>query len=293
MEEYSDYLKSKGKFSTWMIVILFLLISISLLISYHFSFIAKLFGLLLIVVSALALFVWIRLLTKSKVIKNRVPLNKNDLFWLHTNIPFYRQLKPSDKKIFENRVSLFVAEIIITDVTQEIPEKSDCLYVASSAIIAYWGLPYWNYGELKEVLIYPDNFDFENNISSKATILGKVHHGGLMDGTMILSKTALINGFRNTTDGRNVGVHEFAHLIDKANGNIDGMPFGISEANKKLWSMLYDRELNNPNFKIDSYAKTNQAEFFAVLSEMYKENPVNLQKWHPDLFETLNNYYSN
>lgn len=292
MEEYVDYLKAKGRFGAWIVIILILLVSISLLISFHFSFIAKLFGLMLIVASSLALFVWIRKLTESKVIKNRVPLNRNDIFWLNANIPFYRKLSLSEKKIFENRISLFVAEIIITDVEKEVPEKSDCLYVASAAIIVYWGLPYWNYGELKEVLIYPDNFDFENKISKNGFVLGKVHHGGLMDGTMILSRTALINGFRNTTNGRNVGIHEFTHLIDKSDGHIDGLPLGLSMSERKHWVSLFQFEINSSNFKLDNYAKTNQAEFFAVTSEMYKENPKKLQKYHPELFDILHKFYS-
>lgn len=292
MEEYVDYLKAKGRFGAWIVVILILLVLIPLLISFHFSFIAKLFGLMLIIVSSLALFVWIRKLSESKVIKNRVPLNRNDIFWLNANIPFYRKLNATDKKVFENRISLFVAEIIMTDVEKEVPEKSDCLYVASAAIIAYWGLPYWNYGELKEVLIYPDNFDFENKISKNGFILGKVHHGGLMDGTMILSRTALIDGFRNITDGRNVGIHEFAHLIDKSDGHIDGLPLGLSASERKHWVRLFQSEINNPSFKLDNYARTNQAEFFAVTSEMFKENPDKLQKHHPELFNILQKFYS-
>ena len=45
-----------------------------------------------------------------------------------------------------------------------------------------------------------------------------------MNGIMILSKPDLLHGFRNARDRHNVGIHEFAHLVDKADGVIDGVP---------------------------------------------------------------------
>lgn len=292
MEEYIDYLKSKGRFTSWLIVIFVLTLSIPVLISFELSIIAKIIGLLLILLSSVALFVWIRKVTASKVIKNRVVLNVNDRFWLNENIPFYRRLSKSEKIIFEDRISLFLAEIIITDVTSDVPDKVECFFVASSAIIAYWGLPYWNYGELHEVLVYPDNFNENMLVSSKGHILGSVHHGGLMDGTMILSRTALINGFRNSNDGRNVGVHEFTHLLDKADGHIDGLPVGLNKEERKIWLSLFHKELNKPNFHLDLYARTNEAEFFAVSMEMYKEKPSVLLRWHPELHAILSECFT-
>ncbi len=291
MENYVDYLKSKGRFVSWLVVIFVLLLSIPILIQVELSFVAKLIGLLLIILSSVALFSWMRRVSRSKVIKNRVALNINDRFWLNENIPFYRELTKSEKTIFEDRVSLFLAEIIITDVTSDVPDKAECLFVASSAIIAYWGLPYWNYGQLSEVLVYPDNFDTDKLVSAKGTILGSVHHGGLMDGTMILSRTALIKGFRNSEDGRNVGIHEFTHLLDKSDGNIDGLPVGLSKEERTIWLSVFKNELKKEDFKLDDYARTNEAEFFAVTMEMYKENPIALLKWHPELHEIIKDYF--
>lgn len=292
MEEYLDYLKSKGRFTSWLVVIFLVILAIPILIQIERTFVAKIIGLLLIVLSSVALFYWVRKVSGSKVIKNRVALNANDRFWLNENIPFYRSLSKKEKTIFEDRVTLFLAEIIITDVTEEVPDKAECFFVAASAIIAYWGLPYWNYGGLREVLIYPDNFDEDKLVSSKGHILGSVHHGGLMDGTMILSRTALIAGFRNASDGRNVGIHEFTHLLDKSDGQIDGLPVGLTKEQRTIWLSVFQNELKNPNFHLDNYARTNEAEFFAVSMEMYKENPAVLLKWHPELHAILKEYFS-
>jgi hypothetical protein len=47
---------------------------------------------------------------------------------------------------------------------------------------------------------------------------------GVMEGKMILSKPSLHRWFSNETDKQNVGVHEFIHLLDKEDGDIDGIP---------------------------------------------------------------------
>ncbi|MFT5229474.1 MAG: Mlc titration factor MtfA (ptsG expression regulator), partial [Urechidicola sp.] len=46
---------------------------------------------------------------------------------------------------------------------------------------------------------------------------------------MILSKAALRKGFFNITDKRNRAIHEFVHLMDKMDGETDGIPEGLLE----------------------------------------------------------------
>ena len=292
MERYVHYLKSKGRFAAWLFALLLLLVLIPVVISLHLDLAGKLLGITLAVFFTIALYSWRKRLSANTVLKKRIPLNLNDRFWLNEHIAFYSLLPRSDRKIFEDRMSLFLAEIRVTDVSKDVPDKSDCFYVAASAVIAYWGLPYWNYGNLREVLIYPNNFDFEKKISSGGRVLGMVHHGGLMDRTMILSKRALIEGFKNVTDGRNVGIHEFTHLIDKADGSIEGLPVGLNANERINWLNIFKAELEAPDFKLDAYARTNTSEFYAVAAEMFKETPEKLQKWHPELYGILKDYYS-
>ncbi len=47
---------------------------------------------------------------------------------------------------------------------------------------------------------------------------------GYMDGKMILSKKALRQGFDNKSDKKNTAIHEFVHIIDKADRTMDGIP---------------------------------------------------------------------
>ena len=42
---------------------------------------------------------------------------------------------------------------------------------------------------------------------------------------------------------------------------------------------------------LDPYGATNKAEFFAVSSETFFEQPAAMQQLHPELFQLLNTYY--
>ena len=53
---------------------------------------------------------------------------------------------------------------------------------------------------------------------------------------------------------------------------------------------LKDRDWGKYRF-IGSYAATNEAEFFAVISERYFENPQALEKSFPQLYEELESFY--
>lgn len=225
----------------------------------------------------------------------RYKINANDRFWLEKNIPFYAALNKKQKKVFEDRIGLFLSEIKVTQVDVKEDVKEVGFYVASAAVITFWGLPYWNYGDLSEVLVYSENFNNSFEVSKKHTIQGQVYHGGLMNSTMSLSLSALKLGFNNDTDKKNVGVHEFAHLLDKEDGSIDGLPFMMNKEMRAEWATIAEREMDKieqGKSDINSYASTNSAEFFAVLTEYYKERPKLLSRKHPEIYKMMNKVFN-
>jgi Mlc titration factor MtfA (ptsG expression regulator) len=287
-------MKFFGRFFGWIMLFLFLLGAIPILLLMESSNVAKLLGVLLVVAIVAALWYW-RIQSRVRSPRNqRIRINTNDRFWLEDKIPFYKQLTPADKVIFEDRIGIFLADIVVTEVNKEVAEKETCFYVACSAVIAYWGMPYWNYGDLSEVLVYPSNFDIDNTLNKTGIVEGKVYHGGLMNNTMILSLPALTKGFQIDNDKKNVGVHEFAHLLDKSDGSIDGVPPQLGKEDRKLWIALVDKEIENikkDDSNIPEYGATNRAEFFAVAVEYFKERPKLLKIKHPELFEALSKLF--
>lgn len=286
-------MKSKS-FLPWIILFLATLGSIPIILHFKGYTSARIIGVVMVVLIVAVLWFW-RINTRNKSPRNeRIKLTVNDKYWMKEHIPFYRRLNKQDQKIFEDRVGIFLADVTITEIGKEQPEKETCFYAASSAIIAFWGLPYYNYGDLREVLVYPSNFDKDNSLNKLGLVNGKVHHGGLMNNTMILSLPALIKGFQIDNDKLNVGIHEFAHLLDKSDGQIDGIPEYLGEEDKKIWVKLMQEameEIKANNSTIPDYGATSKAEFFAVVVTYYKEYPSLLKIKNRPLFEFLEEYF--
>ena len=108
---------------------------------------------------------------------------------------------------------------------------------------------------------------------------------------MILSKYALREGFQNKTDKNNTAIHEFVHLIDKTDGDTDGIPEALLQHRYVLpWVNMIHKNIQDimkEESDIDPYGASSQAEFFAVVSEYFFERPDLLQRKHPELYEML------
>jgi Mlc titration factor MtfA (ptsG expression regulator) len=207
---------------------------------------------------------------------------------LQEDVLFFRTLEEADKERFRRELKVFLGEKRITGVGTELDETTRVL-TGASAIIPIFGFPEWEWNQISEVLIYPARFDMEFGFGeANDRTLGMVGTGP-MNRIMILSKPDLIQGFRNSGDKRNVGLHEFAHLVDKSDGVIDGVP-GLDRKAVGPWIELVrrkSREIEQGESDIDSYALTNEAEFFAVATEYFFERPGVMERKHPELYATL------
>ena len=229
-----------------------------------------------------------RCLRRMRVMKGPLPQ-----VWegtLRTRVAYYNALDEQQQQRFGQLVKIFLDETRITGIRTDVDETTRVL-VAASAIIPVFRFPNWEYTRLGEVLIYPGSFnnEFETDGDGQRNTLGMVGDGYL-GGVMILSKPSLHSGFDIGGDKRNVGIHEFAHLVDKGDGIIDGIPPGIPADVMRQWIEWVGSELADPPDKrthINPYAYTNEAEYFAVLVEYFFEAPGVLQSKNPQLYDML------
>jgi len=214
---------------------------------------------------------------------------------LERKVAFYNALNAEEKIAFEYRVQEFLLNHRITGIDVNI-DDTDRLLVASSAIIPIFGFPNWRYSNLFEVLLYPSNFNFQFETAGPGRFIQGMVGTGLMEGKMILSKPALRKGFENETDKHNVAIHEFVHLIDKLDGNIDGFPKALMDKQYAIpWmSMVVDKmeEVQEGVTKINEYGATSEVEFFAVMSEYFFERPKLLEKNHPELYKIMEQVFN-
>jgi len=155
---------------------------------------------------------------------------------------------------------------------------------------------YLSFDNLSEVLIYKGRFnhDYSTQKGDKRSILGMVGDG-IMNRHMILSKPSLRNGYDKKHRSQNVGIHEFVHLLDKADGNTDGVPkFVLRSKEIQPWLDVVQGEIEkilNGESGINPYGATNEAEFFSVVSEYFFMQPKLLRTHHPELYDKHKQIY--
>jgi Mlc titration factor MtfA (ptsG expression regulator) len=217
-----------------------------------------------------------------------LPDNYQEL--LDDYVPFYANLDEEGKKKFEERLEKFLSAVKITGANAEV-EDLDHILIGAGAVIPVYYIPDWEYINLREILVYPGNFnlDYEQH-GHERMISGMVGTGG-MENVMILNKWELRQGFINSNNNRNTAIHEFIHLIDKMDGSLDGVPEILLERKYVVqWKDLLEqtmKAIRQGASDIDSYAATGSVECFAVVSEYFFEQPELFRSSHPELHEMM------
>ncbi|AMR34421.1 peptidase [Mucilaginibacter sp. PAMC 26640] len=213
------------------------------------------------------------------------------------HIRYYNQLTEPDKTKFEDKIEQFLDDVRIEGVGLELTD-TDRIMVAASAVIPIFGFKDWRFQNVTNVLLYPDTFNkdfqFEGNDGEGRNIMGMVG-SGYMNGQMILSRAALVKGFSKNAGKENTGIHEFVHLLDKTDGATDGVPENFLEHDYvDPWVKMMHQEIRKieaGHSDIDPYAGTNEAEFFAVVSEYFFSKPEQFQIKHPELYDMLSRIF--
>lgn len=220
------------------------------------------------------------------------PFPENWRKLLDQHVRFYHELNDEEKPEFEYRIEKILAHKKITGIDVEVTDL-DRLLVASSAVIPLFRFPFFNYPRLREVQLYPSSFDHEfqthHDVKGR-NILGMVGQG-FLNGVVILAKPDLERSFNGQRSKSNVGIHEFIHLIDQADGAVDGIPEILFDHSYALpWLKEVKKEMHDISegkSDINPYALTNEAEFLAVVGEYFFDNPEKMKKRHPELYAIL------
>lgn len=217
-----------------------------------------------------------------------LPENYQEL--LNDYVRFYFHLNEEGKKKFEEKLKKFSSTVKITGANAEV-EDLDKILIGAAAVIPTFYIPDWEYINLKEVLVYPGNFntDFEQH-GDERSISGMVGTGA-MQNVMILSKWELRQGFIDSSSHHNTAIHEFVHLIDKMDGTLDGVPEILLERKYvSRWKELLEltmEQIRQGRSDINPYGATSPVECFAVLAEYFFEQPEVFRSLHPELSEML------
>ncbi len=221
---------------------------------------------------------------------------------LRNNWPIYRKL-PADLQIkLKKHIQLFLLEkqfvgcegLVITDEMR--------VLIAAQACLLSLQRPLPQYPNLQTILLYPAAFivnaDTTNAgvvTSSQQTRLGE----SWQQGQIVLSWPHSKAGAQDATDGHNLVFHEFAHQLDQENGPANGAPTLRDTSHYQNWSAEFSKAFTELQQQLqmqqtpflDAYAATNPAEFFAVATEAFFEQPQAFQQVYPALYRLLKGFY--
>ena len=180
------------------------------------------------------------------------------------------------------------------------------LEIALQACLLILNRPPGEYDGWEEIIIYPGDFIIPREEMDEAgvvheyddTVLGEAWDGGplLLSWQQVESGDARDDGINAHL---NVVIHEFAHKLDMATGEADGVPPMPDTATRRRWIAAFElayadfcaRVAAGEDTAIDPYAATAPAEFFAVLSEVFFEAPASLQREYPTVHTELTGFY--
>jgi MtfA peptidase len=236
---------------------------------------------------------------RAKLRAQRLPPAWRSL--VETRVSYFKLLTPDEQAALEGHINVFLDEKSFEgcgglELTDEIR-----LTIAAQACLLLLGMQEPHYFPACDViLVYPGAHLAPTKKGLVVSEAGEARLGeSHQDGVVVLSWESVREGAANHRDGHNVVLHEFAHQLDQEDGAADGAPRLSRPANYGLWAHVLGDEFealkqaieDHRRSDIDTYGATNPAEFFAVVTEAFFEQPTKLRARHPQLYEQLSRYY--
>jgi Mlc titration factor MtfA (ptsG expression regulator) len=209
---------------------------------------------------------------------------------LERRVKFYRRLDDAGRRRFEDDVRVFLAEQRIRAAGGAQLDDDARLLVAASAATLGHGMPELEWPRNREIVIHAANFDarYEQGPEDPEA-------SGLEGADSIsISGPDLRSGYKKRSDGRNVGLREMAHVLDRADGVANGVPLGVGA--DPHWLAIVSarlKRLRKRHYKgvLDRFGGASEAELFAVAVEAFFERPKKLRHRDPELYEMLRDYF--
>ena len=240
------------------------------------------------------IFGWLKRRRRNKILTAAFP-ETWDLH-LKRNVRLSWDLRPDVLLRLKQATQIFVAEKYWEgceglEVTDEMK-----VTIAAQASLLLLGVQEFYFDNVETILVYPTTIVRSTHDGSPTSYrAGEAWQGG----PIVLAWDSVLQGGRNEDDGHNVVVHEFAHALDGLDGEMGGsITFGNLQTDAE-WTQLVKTEFETLRLAkkqgkstlIDHYGATNLAEFFAVSTETFFEQPHELRTEHPELFRMLKLYF--
>lgn len=250
------------------------------------------------------MFSWFQSSRRKKLLAE--PFPEDWLEILARNVGHYALL-PSDLQArLRDITRILVSERTFVGVSGLVVTEEMKVTVLAQAALLLLGVEGYYFDRLAEIYLYPRRVK-----AALTTYHHRMHHGVPVDEDVLnlgeawhdrrvrLSWPDVLRGGRDPHDGLNLVLHEFAHHLDGLDGEMGGLPPQENSAQQQRWEAVmkqeYDRLLADieagRETLLDPYGAESQAEFFAVATECFYEQPRELQSEHAPLYGILRDFF--
>jgi Mlc titration factor MtfA (ptsG expression regulator) len=231
------------------------------------------------------------------------PLAAAQLAVIERNVVQYRGMPAPQREQLQRLVKRFLHEKTFVgcaglDVSDEMR-----LTIAAQACLLLLNRDTEVYPGLHAVLVYPGAFLVPRKEIDPAGVVTETRQDLLGeswgDGRVILSWDHVRRAGHDPGGAQNVVLHEFAHQLDSESGSTNGAPALGSPERYRRWSETLARDfalLRQDTYwgyrdVLDPYGASSPAEFFAVATESFFEQPHALAARHPELYAEFKRYF--
>lgn len=250
------------------------------------------------------MFKWLRDRRRKRLAEAPFPPAWEDI--VRANMAHYRLLDESERARLHELIQVFVAEKRWEGAGGLTLDDEIRVTIAAQACLLILALPHDYYRNVRTIIVYPSTVVppqrrpgvFERSggpLEIEEPVLGMAFHRG----PVILVWDATLHGGRHPAHGHNVVFHEFAHKLDLLDGAADGAPPLKGRAEYRDWAAVCTAEYGRLRSELAqgresfliAYGATNAAEFFAVATEQFFDEPHRLLREAPELYRVLRGYY--
>lgn len=201
---------------------------------------------------------------------------------LEKRFPYFNKLNDEERKKFLHRVNNFIDDktFLIHD---KIGFREMPVLISAAAVQLSFGLKKYLLPNFTRIHIYPQEY------VAAATL--HIIEGNVQGHTINFSWKHFLDGFKETGNGQNVGLHEMAHALYYQNFVTDENVDSNFEDNYHEFNsngkMVFDEECSCATGFYSDYAKTNFQEFWAESVELFFEKPTELRAKYPELYRSM------
>lgn len=228
-----------------------------------------------------------------------------DDLWKRTRIryPFLQRRDPADEAQLRRLTSLFLDRKEFSAAGSLRMTNDVVVAIAAQACLPVLRLGLARYDDFVGIVVHPDPVRVRREVIDETGVQHEYHEelaGEAMEGgPVMLSWQDVRRGGRDAAAPYNVVIHEFAHVLDLADGASDGVPLLPPDLPRAEWVQVLSREFDGfaarveaeaPTF-LDPYGAQGEDEFFAVASEAFFVAPQALKDEHPALYGAFCRFY--